>query len=311
MLFEKHIHCFKEYLQLRNYSELTINQYNSSIKRFVEFLEEYYKRVDSLEKITKDILLDYHKYIMNLKMKNGLHYSNSTQGTKLKALRTFFKYLMKMDFILRDPSTIISMPKEEQRLTRNILTQDEMVKLLKSIKLNTPVNIRNRAIIEVLYSCGMRTFELCDLKLQDIDLKNFTVTIVKGKGNKSRILPLGQYAAHYIEVYLERARKYMLKFNRKDPGYLFLSIKGNKFSSTSINKTVIPSVLRKTSIKKHISFYSFRHAVATHLLENKVDIAYIAQLLGHSSLRTTQRYLQIEISELKKLHSQYHPREKE
>jgi len=155
----------------------------------------------------------------------------------------------------------------------------------------------------------MRTSELCNLKVHDVDLKEQTVIIVKGKGNKSRLLPIGQYASFYIQQYLEKARKYMLKGKRDDPGYLFLSQRGNPFNKSTINKTVMKTVCRNTNLEKSISCYSLRHSIATHLLRNKVDIMYIASLLGHASLKTTQKYLHVEISDLKKMHSLYHPRE--
>jgi len=164
--------------------------------------------------------------------------------------------------------------------------------------------------VELFYACGIRTSELCNLKIHDVDLKEQTVIVVKGKGNKSRMLPIGQYASYYISLYLEKVRKYMLKGKRNDPGYLFLSQRGNPFNKSTINKCVMRSVAHKAELDKAISCYTMRHSIATHLLRNKVDIMYIASLLGHSSLKTTQKYLRVEIGDLKKMHSLYHPREK-
>ncbi len=143
-----------------------------------------------------------------------------------------------------------------------------------------------------------------------MDLKEQTLAIVRGKGNKSRIVPIGQYACYYIQLYLEKTRKYMLKGRRADPGYLFLTQRGNPFNNTTINRSVMRNVSRMLDKKKHLSCYSFRRATASHLLAGNVDIAYIAKLLGHSSLKTTQRYLKVEIRDLKKMHSLYHPRER-
>ena len=204
---------------------------------------------------------------------------------------------------------MISFPKEEQRLTRNILTENEVFDLLENNNLRDPLSIRNRAVLELFYATGMRTTELCSLRIQDVDLKGQTVTIVKGKGNKSRLLPIGQYGSFYIQQYMEKSRKYMLKGKRNDPGYLFLSQRGNPFNKSTINKTVMKTVCRNSRLKKHISCYSMRHSIATHLLANHVDVTYISKLLGHASLNTTQRYLRVEITDLKKMHSLYHPRE--
>jgi len=309
MKFEKYLYDFKDYLEVHNYSGRTIETYSGGIKQFLSFLEKYYSRVNSLEKITKDIIWDYQSYLANFKNEVGDLLANKTQSLKLRAVKRFFSFLIKKDYILKDPSTIITFPKEEQRLTRNILSEDEVFDLLKKLKPIDPVSIRNRAIVELFYSCGMRTSELCNIKLQDVNLKEQTITIVKGKGNKSRVVPIGQYASYYIELYLNKSRKYMLRGKRDDPGYLFLSLRGNPFDKSSINKCVMRSIMHNRYVSKPISCYTFRHTIATHLLQNRVDIMYIAKLLGHASLRTTQRYLRVDITDLKKMHSLYHPRE--
>ena len=217
---------------------------------------------------------------------------------------------MKEDLLLKNPASSLRLPKEERHLTRNILSEKEVRTILQNLEGNDPLTVRNRAIIELLYGCGIRTTELCQLKVQDVDLRQQTVTIFKGKGGKSRIVPMGQYAAHYLERYLEKARKYMLKGKRTDPGYLFLSQRGNPFDKTTINSSVMRSVGKLLGEKKYLSAYTWRHSVATHLLANQVDVTYIARLLGHSSLKTTQRYAHVEIGDLKKMHSLYHPRER-
>jgi integrase/recombinase XerD len=300
---------FAEYLQIRHYSERTITSYFSNVQHFVDFLQKYYARVTSFDHVSKDIIFDYQCYLAkSMNCKDEL-ISNTTQRLKLTALKSLFSFLMKKDYILFDPTAALEMPREEQRLTRAILSKEEIRELLQNIPKHTPVGIRNRAIIELFYGCGMRTSELCNLKIGDVNLKEQTVGIVKGKGNKDRIVPIGQYASHYIQEYLDKARKYMLRNKFHDQGYLFLSSRGNPFNKCTINKTVIQSVMKGLKIDKHISCYSFRHSVATHLLSNHLDIAYIAKLLGHASLRTTQRYLRVEIGDLKKMHSLYHPRE--
>lgn len=310
MRFEKYLDGFEEYLKVNAFSERTIESYRANTRQFLEFVGSYYPRVCSLEKITKEIVLDYQNYLSSFKTRKGEPLSNTTQGVKLKAIKKFFFFLLRNDLILKDPSTIITIPREGDRLTRNILSEENVFSMLESIKMNDPVGMRNRAIVELFYSCGIRTSELCSLMVHDVDLKQQTVTIVKGKGNKSRILPIGQYASFYIQLYLDRARKYMLKGKRDDPGWLFLSQRGNPFNKSTINKCVMNSITRNMDSNKHISCYTMRHSVASHLLANNVDIMYIAKLLGHSSLKTTQRYLRIEIGDLKKMHSLYHPRER-
>jgi len=162
MNYEKQVNALKEYLEMQNYSDRTVDTYTSNTKRFLKFIVKYYFRVNSLEKITKDMVLDYQNYISHAKTKKGEILSNSTQCSILKSIKKFFQFLIKSDLILKDPSTVIVFPKEEQRLTRNILTEQEIENLLNSINLNNPIGLRNRAIIELFYSCGIRTSELCN-----------------------------------------------------------------------------------------------------------------------------------------------------
>ena len=309
MKFENHLTQFREYLESGHYSERTTETYCAYAKRFVGFLDTHYPRLTSFGKITRDIILDFQNYLTQYRDRKGEPLANGTQTLILRSIRKLFCFLIERDLIMKDPTTIITFPKEQQRLNRNIPTEQEVFDLLDNTKLRNPVGIRNRAILELFYACGMRTSELCNLKVGDVDLKEQTVAVINGKGGKSRLLPIGQYAAHYIDQYLQISRKYMLKDTREDPGNLFLSGRGNPFNRSTINKTVMKSVTRNVNMKKHISAYSFRHAAATHLLANGVDVAHISRLLGHESLNTTQRYLNVEIGDLKKMHGLYHPRE--
>ncbi|TFH03808.1 MAG: hypothetical protein E4H09_04595 [Spirochaetales bacterium] len=137
-----------------------------------------------------------------------------------------------------------------------------------------------------------------------------SLTIVHGKGGKTRLVPMGQYAAYYIGLYLEKARKRLLGGKKADPGHLFLTSAGTPFQRQTINRSVMGRVNRFVDGDKRITCYSLRHAVATGLIAHGVDIAYMAQLLGHESLETTKRYLKIEIGDLKEMHARFHPRER-
>ncbi len=300
---------FREYLKERNRSERTVETYEYHAQKFLQFLEQHYPRIHNPEKVTREIVGDYQQYLVGYRNRYGRSLSTRTQILKLRVVRALFDCMMERDLILKNPAASLSLPREEQRLVRNILSEKEILNLLEALNGDDPLSIRNRAIMELLYGCGLRTSELCQLKIEDLDFKEQTVTIRKGKGGKPRLVPIGQYAAHYLQCYLDRGRKYMLKGKRTDPGFLFLSQRGNPFNKTTINKSVMRSTARKIGTKKYLSCYSFRHSVASHLLANHVDITYIARLLGHASLKTTQRYVHVEIGDLKKMHSQYHPRE--
>ena len=254
---------------------------------------------------------DYLNYLTCFKNKLGKRLSNKTIRLKLIIIKVFFKYLLKYDYVLSDPTKMIELPREEKDLPRNILSEEEVKEILTSIRTNTPLGLRNKAILELLYSSGIRTSELANLKIPDVDLKENTLMIVKGKGNKSRLVPIGQHASFYIDQYLIKARKFLLRGKLKDDRYLFLSENGKQLNKETVNKSVIRNVMKHTKIKKRVTCYTFRHSVASHLVKNKVDIKYVGDLLGHNSLRTTQKYVHLDINDLKKMHSMYHPREQE
>ena len=309
MKFEKHISNFFEYLLMKGYSERTKETYSQEIKKLVAFLDEHYPRINNIAQINKEILFDYSNYLSCYRDNKNKPLSGKTIKVKLAAVKHFFKYLTKYDLILKNPALSLESPKEEKSLPRSILTEKEVIEILDSININTPIGLRNKTILELFYSCGIRTSELCDLKICDVELKEQIVIIQKGKGNKSRVVPIGQYCTEYIKMYLEKARKFMLKGKVKDEGHLFLTLRGNPFNRETINKCVIGTVLKGVKLNKKISCYTFRHSIATHLIKNKVDIRFVQELLGHSSLRTTQKYCHLEISDLKKMHALYHPRE--
>ncbi len=181
MKFEKYLGAFKEHLEERNLSERTVETYCYNTDRFLAFLERYYPRISSLEKVTKETVHDYQRYLQSTRNRKGESLANKTQILRLIVVRKFFSFLVKQDLIFKNPASSLTLPKEEQRLIRNIPTEKEVMDLLENLKPTDPVSIRNRAVVELFYGCGIRTTELCRLELQDVDLKEQTVTIVKGK----------------------------------------------------------------------------------------------------------------------------------
>ena len=309
MTLHDHVKAFAEHIEAKSYSPRTVESYVRHAKAFVGYLERYYPRIARANQITGAIVDDYQQFIREAKTRDDRPPANTTVRLKLNALKSFFSFLVDRDLVLRDPTAAIVAPKEEQRLTRRVPSPQETIEILQSVEPRDATSMRDRAILELLYASGMRTSELCNLKISEVDLKAQTATIVRGKGGKTRIVPIGQYAAHYIELYLAKARKRLLRGRRDDPGNLFLSAIGTPFNRQTINRAVLDQINRDLPGEKRITCYSFRHASATGLIANGVDIAYVAQLLGHESLVTTQRYLKIEIGDLKQQHARYHPRE--
>ena len=186
MKFQRHLDGFRDYLRAHHFAARTLETYGTNTKRFLAFLEQRYPRIDTVEQVTKDTILDYQRHLAEHEDPRIGPLTHATQNLILRSVRKFFHYLLRGDFILRDPTSVLEFPKEEQKLIRNVLSEDEVSGLLEQIKPIGPEGLRNRAIVELLYACGIRTTELCRLRVADVDLKEQTVTIMKGKGGKSR-----------------------------------------------------------------------------------------------------------------------------
>ena len=208
MKFKRHAEGFRDYLRTHHFAARTLETYGANTKRFLAFLEQRYPSINTVEQVTKDTILDYQRHLAEHEDPRIGALTHATQNLILRSVRKFFHYLLRGDFILRDPTSVLEFPREEQKLIRNVLSEDEVSGLLEQIKPIGPEGLRNRAIVELLYACGIRTTELCQLRVADLDLKEQTVTIMKGKGGKSRVVPIGQYACHYIAEYLRKGRKY-------------------------------------------------------------------------------------------------------
>ena len=289
MKFQRHLDGFRDYLRAHHFAARTLETYGANTKRFLAFLEQRHPRIDTVEQVTKDTILHYQRHLAEHEDPRIGALTHATQNLILRSVRKFFHYLLRGDFILRDPTSVLEFPKEEQKLIRNVLSEDEVSGLLEQIKPIGPEGLRNRAIVELLYACGIRTTELCRLRVADVDLKEQTVTIMKGKGGKSRVVPIGQYACHYIAEYLRKGRKYFLRGRTDDPGLLFLSGWGNPFNASTINRSVMWKIAAEVGLKKDLTCYTFRHSVATHMLRNEANVMFIAKLLGHASMKTTQK----------------------
>ena len=309
MIINNVLEDFKNSLVIKNNSQRTIETYLNELKRFIKFIESNYSSIKELHQITGKVVNDYSSYLICYKDKKGKQYSNQTKKLKLIVLKVFFSFLLKNDYIIQNPAKNIELPRDEITLPKNILSQAEITEILNVPDTRTPIGLRNKAVIEILYSSAIRTSELADLKINDIDYKEQTVIIRKGKGGKMRIVPLTMYALEYTRLYIEKARKFMLKGNSKDEGYLFLTTRGKPFNRSTVNKCVIHQVMNHVNIQKHVTAYTFRHSTASHLVKSKVDIRFIQELLGHSNLQTTQKYTHLNMEDLKKMHQLHHPRD--
>ena len=295
MKIEDNILKFKKYLKNeRRYPETTINSYDNDLSnKFVTFL---HKHPDiNYKTITKEEIR------ILLKEEKECSASKSSTSRMLSALRHFYTYLEIHNIVSSNPFKTIKNPKKDKRIP-NFLQYNELTDIIRSIPLDTPLNIRNRLIIELLYASGLRVSELVNLKLSNIDQKRREIRVL-GKGSKERITYYGEYAEEVLDIYLDEARDDLLNGKRND--YLILNKLGNKITSRSI-ENIINKTIEDLAIKHHISPHALRHTFATDLLNNGVQ-----ELLGHSSLSTTQIYTHVTSDRLRQEYLHAFPRTKE
>ncbi len=292
--------AIKEYISYtrleRGLADNTISSYQRDLDRFGEFLIQL--NVNIASKIKSDHISDF----LNLLFELGLE--PTSRARYLSSIKGFLKYLFVNSEIPADPSEIIDMPKID-RLLPEILSIEDMEKLLNAPNRDTLAGIRDVAILETLYACGLRVSELLNIKQRDI-IRDHEIVRVFGKGNKERIVPIGNSALNAIGEYQIKARP--LFVSNKDPkDILFLSQRGNKLSRMAIWK-FIDKYRQIADLSIHVHPHLIRHSFATHLLEGGADLRAVQEMLGHSSITTTQIYLNLDKEYIKQMHKLYHPR---
>lgn len=310
---------FVEAMTAWSFSKLTVRSYHDSVRFFFDWLSEETDLVD-LAEVTPETLTSFQTWLFtvektrsrgprrrSLKETTGEKLAASSQGAKLSALKSFFRFLCREGKLLVDPASGLVLPKRRKQLPQALITPKEAIRLCESIETKTPTGFRNRAIVEVLYATGIRNAELRDLKLSDFDSSAGTLSVRAGKGGKDRVVPLGPLVTAILSDYIAQGRpKLPLK-----PGvsHIFVSEHGWPLWSQSIVR-VVDLAAKRAGIKKPVRPHRLRHACATHMLKGGADVRHIQRLLGHSSLATTEIYTRVEISDLKAVHKRFHPRER-
>lgn len=280
---------YENYLKFeKNYSMNTINSYLSDIKAYQEF-----KKGDILSS-TKEDILAYLKTIKNLE--------STTISHKISSLKSFFKYYQKREKIKANPLANIKSPKIAKKLP-TYLTLEEVSKLL-DVEIKSPYDARNKAILELLYSSGIRISELCNMQTSNYNSYECIIRLI-GKGSKERIIPLGDYAISVLEDYINNYRP---KINKKNINSIFINNRGDTISRQFIFKVIKKECLKK-GIRKNVSPHTLRHTFATHLLQNGADLRIIQELLGHENISTTQIYTHVSNQELKNDYQKFFPRD--
>jgi integrase/recombinase XerD len=289
-------------LRVRNYSEYTIRNRRGHIGFFVQWAHD--RGLMEPTEVTRPILEHYQRHLFHYRQKNGKPLTFRSQLARLVPLRVWFRWLARQRHILHNPASELELPRIEHRLPKVILTVREMEQVLAQPNINNSLGLRDRALMETLYSTGMRRLELASLKLYDLDTERGTVTIRQGKGKKDRVIPIGDRAAAWIEKYTNEARPQLVV--EPDDHTIFISNAGEPFCLDHLSDLVRTHV-DAANIGKRGACHMFRHCMATLMLENGADIRYIQQMLGHADLKTTQIYTQVSIRQLKQIHTATHP----
>ena len=292
---EEYITKFIEYLNFeKKYSDYTISSYEKDLNDYIKYLKENKLRYDKLE--YKDVV-DYIIYLKGKKLEA------TSVNRHLSSIRSFYKYLIDNKITNSNPFKLVRGPKKEKKLP-NYLQYDEFVDLINTCD-ETPLGIRNRMILELLFATGVRVSELVSIKLTDIDFKDRSIKIT-GKGKKDRIVYFNKVCQEVMSNYVINARQELLKGKRND--YLIINHLGNKITSRGV-QDIIEKVLLKSSIKHKISPHTLRHTFATLLLKEGMDIREVQELLGHERLETTSIYTHVTNEELRKAYLNALPRD--
>ena len=292
-----------EWMGFTNYSPNTIRSRRIYLGYFFDWCDE--RSLADVVDVSRPVVERYQKYLFHYKKKrDGKLLSVRAQHTRLVAVRAYFKWLARKNHILYNPAADIDMPKLGHPLPKAVFTISETEKILSLPNIKEAIGLRNRAILEVLYSTGIRRMELIRLGVYDIDRERGTLMIRKGKGNKDRVVPIGDRAIKWVEKYLEESRPQFAW--EPDEHVLFLSESGEALTANRLTQ-MVRNVIDKADIGKRGSCHLFRHTMATLMLENGADIRFIQQILGHVSIETTKIYTRVSIRQVKDVHTATHP----
>lgn len=290
---------FRAYLQLeRSLSRNTWEAYLADVQKFVQYLEITGAEHGPLE-VQPDELEKFIHWV------NDLGLEATSQARLISGIRAFYKFLLVEDLLDDDPTDLLESPRLQRKIPV-VLTVSEIQQMLAAIDLSEPFGLRNRAILETLYACGLRVSELVHMRRNNLFLEAGFVKIL-GKNNKERLVPIGAEAAKYLEQYLTQVVDVQGKAKPGQEGYVFLNRLGSKLTRVMVFY-IIKDLARKAGIQKTISPHTFRHSFATHLVEGGADLKAVQDMLGHESITTTEIYTHLDTEYLKETIYLYHPR---
>jgi integrase/recombinase XerD len=288
-------------MRVHNYAATTILCRHRYLGYFTGFCQQH--GVHEPGAVSFELLQSYQQRLFEHRKRDGQQLTVATQVQRLIPVCHFFSWLRRNGKLRTNPASDLLMPRPDRRLPEATLSTTEMSTLLAQPDVSRPLGLRDRAILEVFYSCALRRQELIDLTVRDVDFGRATVFIRRGKGSKDRYVPIGERALFWLRLYLDLARP---RFTEQTTAHLFLSSVGTPICPDWLSRKV-RRYLHNAGIDKKGSCHLLRHTVATLLLEGGADIRYVAEMLGHVRLETTQRYTHVSIDRLRNIHTTTHP----
>jgi integrase/recombinase XerD len=294
---------FEEWLGAANYAAMTRANYLRDVERFIDWVDEE-TTIGSLQQVGPAILQQYQIALYN---QQEPVLTASSQYRRLISVQRWFSWLVEQQQLAYNPAAGLKLPRIRKKLPQ-VLSKAEARRLIDAANGEDLLSIRDRAILELFYTAGLRRGELIELKIYDVDWEEQTLKVAKGKGDKERIIPLAKSAQAALKRYLTKAREQLTR--GREQAYMFVSGRSGRMLDGSIIQKIMDRAARRAGLKRHISAHMLRHSFATHLLKGKADIRQIQKLLGHERLLSTEIYTHVEVSDLREVLKRCHPRER-
>lgn len=296
-----YVRAYAEHLGARQYAQQTMRYQQMSLERFIAWLTE--RGITRITEVTRPVLQRYQRSLAYATTRGGKPLSAAGQFNRLTAVRGFFRFLTRENILLYNPASELELPRLEKRLPKDVLTAEEAEAVMSQPDVTTAQGIKDRAILEVLNSTGIRRMELVNLERQDLHVSRGVLAVRQGKGRRDRFIPIGDRALLWVQKYLDDVRP---ELEAGDAHTLFLDPTGRKLDPHQLSRAV-QRYVQASGVGKKGRCHLFRHTMATLMLENGADIRFIQQMLGHAMLSTTEIYTHVSIVKLKEIHRATHP----
>ncbi|TGC34546.1 site-specific tyrosine recombinase XerC [Salmonella enterica] len=295
------------HLEAQNYSASSLDTYRIALLPFVTWCEE--RGLMYAPQVSLQQLESYQRSLRGYRKADGRPLAFNSQLSRLGVIKNFFRWLLKRHVILYNPADLLELPKAETHLPAQVFSEQETRQVLGSLDTEKPLGLRNRAILEMFWSTGIRRMELANLMAGDVDFTRGVVNVRQGKGKKDRVVPVGHVALEWLMRYLRHVRPRLTQ--RHDSGHLFVTWHGKGMNGGTITQIAGTTIREKARIEKPGACHIFRHSMATQMLDNGADTRHIQAILGHEKLETTQIYTKIAIRPLQEVHALTHPAEQD